>query len=100
MRLCAATGDQIHPILLSPRGLGGRLVRQLRLHSDERGTRPASRNRSPGPVGRIDQAAPSRPGDRSRHPAEDAVDRLDRQLRNLRELLGESFNTPDGPRAA
>ncbi|MCE7973224.1 MAG: hypothetical protein DYG92_02690 [Leptolyngbya sp. PLA1] len=32
--------------------------------------------------------------------AEDALNRMERQLRNLKELLGERFEGPDGPRAA
>lgn len=42
-----------------------------------------------------------RPGDIDAvHGAEDALDRMERQLRNLKELLGERFEGPDGPRAA
>lgn len=34
------------------------------------------------------------------HAAEDALDRLDRQLNNLRHLLGPDLSGPDAPRAA
>lgn len=32
--------------------------------------------------------------------AESALDRVDRAMANLRELMGEGFEGPDGPRAA
>lgn len=32
--------------------------------------------------------------------AENALDRIDRAMANLRELMGEGFEGPDGPRAA
>ncbi|MFA6045170.1 MAG: hypothetical protein WC718_09310 [Phycisphaerales bacterium] len=32
--------------------------------------------------------------------AENALDRIDRAMANLRDLMGEGFEGPDGPRAA
>lgn len=43
---------------------------------------------------------PSPRHDRTIADAEQTLDRMDRQLRNLRELLGDGFDGPEGPRAA
>lgn len=46
------------------------------------------------------RASPSRTYDPVIADTQAALDRMDRQLRNLRELLGERFDQDDGPRAA
>lgn len=79
---------------------------KLKLHRDESNDQPhgnsdeaPTRFRSPGEgwTPRID----GRPADDdSIRGAEAALDRIDRAMANLRELMGENFEGPDGPRAA
>lgn len=83
---------------ISPSGLrrgGGRSLGTMRLHSGE--------DKVPRPVLRITE--PMRPDarpepDRVVADAEAMLDRIDRQLQNLKRLLGEGFEGPPGPRAA
>jgi len=71
----------------------------LRIHRDRTETEPAIRAPRDMKLRGCDE--PRRPGDADAiHGAEDALNRMERQLRNLKELLGERFEGPDGPRAA
>ncbi len=71
----------------------------LRIHRD-RTDSPKPTNRTPRDM-RLRGFDEPRPGDSDAAlGAEDALNRMERQLRNLKELLGERFEGPDGPRAA
>jgi hypothetical protein len=82
------------------RRVGERIMTRLRLHFDEapedvipfpRPIPPAYPRLAPvGDEGVIDPV----------RMAERALDRMERQLRNLRALMGEGFPPPDAPRAA
>gem|GEM_PF-2801050 len=75
-------------------------MRNLRLHRDDEDTplmhravaRPSQTER-PAPLA-------NRPFDPVIADADATLDRMDRQIRNLKDLLGERFEGPDGPRAA
>lgn len=72
----------------------------LRIHRD-RTESPGLPARTPRDMKLRGFDEPHRPGHSDAAAgAEDALNRMERQLRNLKELLGERFEGPDGPRAA
>lgn len=103
MRLGGKTETLTQPMLFrrAMDVIGGSLLGQLKLHFDD-----APENILP-PSGRDEprHALRLRPerGARLRDPvadAQNALDRMERQLRNLRDLLGDDLGLPDSPRAA
>ncbi|MBI1191281.1 MAG: hypothetical protein GC200_11445 [Tepidisphaera sp.] len=79
----------------------------LKLHRDEPDQSPQETPEVPSFRGAGREWKPKLRGEAERDAAdhvirgaESALDRIDRAMANLRELMGESFEGPDGPRAA
>ncbi len=101
MRLNDQSGKGLGPMFLR-RGRNARgvnAVGNLRLHDTPEPTDtipfPTRERPMPRLVGRDEPQGADR-----RHPAEEAIDRMSRQLANLRALLGDDLSGPAGPRAA
>jgi hypothetical protein len=71
---------------------GGRRVADLKLRRDEAEETPAGDAPPPG--------ASEPTTDEVVRATHETLERLDRQMKNLRAIMGETFDGPDGPRAA
>jgi hypothetical protein len=101
MRLTAATDFPGAPISLCPtRGDGDSWVINLRLNRTEHDRTLPARSAQGHDTPIVLHPAPAHRHDRAIADAQSTLDRIQRQMDNLRDLLGESFHGPDGPRAA
>lgn len=102
--IAGPTSFVLEPIHRSPgrfvRGAGGGLVANLKLRRDD-ADEPAPSPAQGVPFASEPRLAPEEcQTDLTIRAAEETLERMARQLKNLRQLMGDVVDGPDGPRAA